>query len=164
MDYLMRKYALLATLVLTGCTTSPQDCDLHAQDPSFITKLSCATSGGYRQQVDQKEQQVRLSQYQNESARQQQDYTQNRQQTLNQKLADEQARLNAVRSDLSQTLAKLKSSKIQSRERQQEIAKLQELQRQSQTATSASEISAIEKKVAEAKHKIKVLEEANTLR
>lgn len=164
MDYLIRKYALLAALVLTGCTTSPQDCDLHAQDPSFITKLSCATSGGYRQQVDQKEQQVRLSQYQNESARQQQDYTQNRQQTLNQKLADEQARLNAVRSDLSQTLAKLKSSKIQSRERQQEIAKLQELQRQSQTATSASEISAIEKKVAEAKHKIKVLEEANTLR
>ena len=127
----MRKYALLAALVLTGCTTSPQDCDLHAQDPSFITKLSCATSGGYRQPVDQKEQQVRLSQYQNESA---------------------------------QTLAKLKSSKIQSRERQQEIAKLQELQRQSQTATSASEISAIEKKVAEAKHKIKVLEEANTLR
>ena len=121
----MRKYALLAALVLTGCTTSPQDCDLHAQDPSFITKLSCATSGGYRQQVDQKEQQVRLSQYQNESARQQQDYTQNRQQTLNQKLADEQARLNAVRSDLSQTLAKLKSSKIQSRERQQEIAKAQ---------------------------------------
>lgn len=164
MVYLMRKYALLAALVLTGCTTSPQDCDLHAQDPSFITKLSCATSGGYRQQVDQKEQQVRLSQYQNESAKQQQDYTQNRQQTLNQKLADEQARLNAVRSDLSQTLAKLKSSKIQSRERQQEIAKLQELQRQSQTATSASEISAIEKKVAEAKHKIKVLEEANTLR
>ena len=160
----MRKYALLAALVLTGCTTSPQDCDLHAQDPSFITKLSCATSGGYRQQVDQKEQQVRLSQYQNESAKQQQDYTQNRQQILNQKLADEQARLNAVRSDLSQTLAKLKSSKIQSRERQQEIAKLQELQRQSQTATSASEISAIEKKVAEAKHKIKVLEEANTLR
>lgn len=160
----MRKYALLAALVLTGCTTSPLDCDLHAQDPSFITKLSCATSGGYRQQVDQKEQQVRLSQYQNESAKQQQDYTQNRQQTLNQKLADEQARLNAVRSDLSQTLAKLKSSKIQSRERQQEIAKLQELQRQSQTATSASEISAIEKKVAEAKHKIKVLEEANTLR
>ena len=118
----MRKYALLAALVLTGCTTSPQDCDLHAQDPSFITKLSCATSGGYRQQVDQKEQQVRLSQYQNESAKQQQDYTQNRQQTLNQKLADEQARLNAVSSDLSQTLAKLKSSKIQSRERQQETA------------------------------------------
>lgn len=160
----MRKYAILAVLVLTGCTTSPQDCDLHAQDPGFITKLSCATSGGYRQQVDQKEQQVRLSQYQNESAKQQQVYTQNRQQTLNQKLANEQERLNAVRSDLSQTLAKLKSSKIKSRERQQEIAHLQDLQQQSQNASSASEITAIEKKVAEAKQKIKILEEANTLR
>ncbi|HGK7506884.1 hypothetical protein [Kluyvera cryocrescens] len=160
----MRKYLILASLALTGCTTSPQDCDLHAQDPSFITKLSCATSGGYRQQVNQKEQQVRLSQYENESAKQQQSYTQNRQQNVNQKLADEQARLNAVRSDLSQTLAQLKSSKIKSTERQQEIKRLQELQRQSQTATSSSEITAIEKKVAEAKQKIKILEEANTLR
>ncbi|HGY1812374.1 hypothetical protein VC180_09935 [Citrobacter braakii] len=164
MDYLMRKYLLLAAIVLTGCTTSPQDCDLHAQDPSFITKLSCATSGGYRQQVDQKEQQVRLSQYENESAKQQQAYTQNRQQNVNQKLADEQARLNTVRSDLSQTLAQLKSSKIKSSERQKEIQQLQDLQRQSQHASGASEIAAIEKKVAEAKQKIKVLEEANTLR
>ena len=160
----MRKYLILASLALTGCTASPQDCDLHAQDPSFITKLSCATSGGYRQQVNQKEQQVRLSQYENESAKQQQAYTQNRQQNVNQKLADEHARLNAVRSELSQTLAQLKSSKIKSTERQQEIKRLQELQRQSQTATSSSEITAIEKKVAEAKQKIKILEEANTLR
>lgn len=164
MDNLMRKYILLTSIVLTGCVTSPQECDLHAQDPSFITKLSCATSGGYRQQVDQKEQQVRLSQYENESAKQQQAYTQNRQQNVNQKLADEQARLNAVRSDLSQTLAQLKSSKIKSSERQKEIQQLQDLQRQSQRASDASEIAAIEKKVAEAKQKIKVLEEANTLR
>jgi len=164
MDNLMRKYILLTSIVLTGCVTSPQDCDLHAQDPSFITKLSCATSGGYRQQVDQKEQQVRLSRYENESAKQQQAYTQNRQQNVNQKLADEQARLNAVRSDLSQTLAQLKSSKIKSSERQKEIQQLQDLQRQSQHASGASEIAAIEKKVAEAKQKIKVLEEANTLR
>lgn len=160
----MRKYLLLASLVLTGCATSPQDCDLHAQDPSFITKLSCATSGGYRQQVDQKEQQVRLSQYENESAKQQQAYTQNRQQNVNKTLADEQARLDAVRSDLSQTLAQLKSSKLKSSESQKEIRQLQDLQRQSPHASSASEIAEIEKKVAEAKQKIKILEEANTLR
>lgn len=160
----MRKYVLLASVVLTGCATSPQDCDLHTQDPSFITKLSCATSGGYRQQVDQKEQQVRLSQYQNESVKQQQAYTQNRQQNVNQQVADEQARLNAVRSDLSQTLSQLKSSKIKSSERQREITQLQALQRQSQHASSASEIAEIEKKVAQARQRIKVLEEANTLR
>ncbi|WP_231292184.1 hypothetical protein [Edwardsiella ictaluri] len=143
---------------------SAHDCDLHAQDPSFITKLGCATSGGYRQQVVQKEQQVRLSQYENESAKQQQAYTQNRQQNLNKKLADEQARLSAVRSDLSRTLVLLKSSKIQSRERQQAILKLQDLQQQSQGASSAADITAIEKKVAQAKQKIQILEEANTLR
>ncbi|WP_333849802.1 hypothetical protein [Leclercia sp.] len=160
----MRKYLLLSVIVLTGCATSPQDCDLHTQDPSFITKLSCATSGGYRQQVDQKEQQVRLSQYKNESAKQQQAYAQNREQNVNQQVADEQARLNAVRSDLSQTLTQLKSSKITSTEQQREIKQLQDLQRQSQHASSANEIAEIEKKVAEAKRKIKVLEEANTLR
>lgn len=164
MGYLMRKYVLLAAIVLTGCATSPQNCDLHEQDPSFMTKLSCATSGGYRQQVEQKEQQVRLSQYENESAKQQQAYTQNRQQDVNKKLENEQARLDAVRSDLSHTLTQLKASKIKSSERQQEIARLQDLQRQSQHATSASEINAIEKKVAQAKQKVKELEEANTLR
>lgn len=159
----MRKFVLLASIVLTGCATSPQDCDLHAQDPSFITKLSCATSGGYRQQVDQQEQQVRLSQYKNESAKQQQAYTQNRQQNVNQQVTDEKARLNAARTDLSQTLAQLKTSKIKSSERQQEITRLQDLQRQSQRANSASEISEIEKKIAQARQRIKVLEEANTL-
>jgi len=163
MDNLMRKFVLLASIVLTGCATSPQDCDLHAQDPSFITKLSCATSGGYRQQVDQQEQQVRLSQYKNESAKQQQAYTQNRQQNVNQQVTDEKARLNAARTDLSQTLAQLKTSKIKSSERQQEITRLQDLQRQSQRANSASEISEIEKKIAQARQRIKVLEEANTI-
>jgi len=163
MDNLMRKFVLLASIVLTGCATSPQDCDLHAQDPSFITKLSCATSGGYRQQVDQQEQQVRLSQYKNESAKQQQAYTQNRQQNVNQQVTDEKARLNAARTDLSQTLTQLKTSKIKSSERQQEITRLQDLQRQSQRANSASEISEIEKKIAQARQRIKVLEEANTI-
>lgn len=158
----MRKFELLALLVLTGCATSPQDCDLHAQDPSFMTKLSCVTSGSYRQQVDQKEQQVQLSQYENESAKQQQEYTQNRQQDLNQKLTDEQTRLNAVQSDLSQTLTQVKSSKLESSERQKEIQSLQELKKQSLQASSASEIAELEKKVADAKQHIKVLEEANT--
>ena len=163
MGYSMRKYLLLAAIVLTGCTTSPQDCDLHAQDPSFLTKLSCATSGGYRQQVAQKEQQVRLSQYQNESAKQQQTYTQNRQQDLDKKLAEERARLNKVQSDLSQTLAQVKSSKLKNSEREKEIQRLQDLQKQSQKARSASEITEIEKKVVDAKQHIKVLEEANTV-
>ncbi|WP_252317453.1 MULTISPECIES: hypothetical protein [Symbiopectobacterium] len=79
----MRKYALLASMLLAGCATTPQDCDLHAQDPSFITKLNCATSGGYRQKIDQQEQQVLRSQKENELAKQELASTQDKQKASN---------------------------------------------------------------------------------
>ena len=159
----MKKYALLASLLLAGCTTSPQDCDLHAQDPSFITKLSCTTSGGYRQKVDEQEHQVLQSQRDNKIAQQDLTETQRREQASSQKLADEQARLTTAQSDLAQTLKKLQSSKVNNKQRQQEIKQLQELQRQSQQASSASEIAIIEKKIAEAKKTAAALEQANAL-
>jgi len=80
----MRKYVLLASVLLTGCATSPQDCDLQAQDPSFLTKLSCTTSGGYRQKVSEEEQKVQLSQWENQRAKQDLANTQNRQQGTDQ--------------------------------------------------------------------------------
>ncbi|OVZ90178.1 hypothetical protein [Yersinia alsatica] len=159
----MKKYALLASLLLAGCTTSSQDCDLHAQDPSFITKLSCTTSGGYRQKVDEQEHQVLQSQRDNKIAQQDLTETQRREQASSQKLADEQARLTTAQSDLAQTLKKLQSSKVNNKQRQQEIKQLQELQRQSQQASSASEIAIIEKKIAEAKKTAAALEQANAL-
>lgn len=159
----MRKYVLLASLLLAGCATSPQDCDLHAQDPSFMTKLSCTTSGGYRQKVDAQERQVLQSQRDNKIAQQDLADTQNREQASGQKLADEQARLTAAQSDLVQTIKKLQSSKVNNKQRQQEIKQLQELQRQSQQANSASEIATVEKRIAEAKKRIATLEQANTL-
>jgi superfamily I DNA and RNA helicase len=163
MSHFMKKYVLLTSLLLAGCATSPQDCDLHAQDPSFITKLSCTTSGGYRQKVDEQEHQVLQSERNNKIAQQDLVDTQKREQDSSQKLTDEQARLTAAQSDLAQTLKKLQSSKASNEQRLQEITKLQALQRQSQQASSASEITAIEKKIAEAKKRVAVLEQANTL-
>ncbi|MCU1795229.1 hypothetical protein CUU52_19855 [Pectobacterium polaris] len=158
----MRKYILLSALLLTGCATSPQDCDLHAQDPSFITKLNCATSGGYRQKVDEQERQVRQNQRDNKIAQQDLADTKKREHASSQKLADEQTRLTAVKSDLAQTLKKLQSSKENNKQRQQEIKQLQALQHQAQQASSASEIATIEKKIAEAKKRVEALEQANT--
>lgn len=163
MGYFMRKYVLLASLLLAGCATSPEDCDLHAQDPGFITKLSCVTSGGYRQKVDDQERQVRQSQRDNNIARQDLADTQTREQASAQKLADEKARLTAAQSDLAQTLKKLRSGKANNQQRQQEIKQLQALQQQAQQASSASEITAIEAKIAEAKKRVAALEQANAL-
>ncbi|MDA5483152.1 hypothetical protein PGS49_21275 [Yersinia intermedia] len=159
----MRKYVLLASLLLAGCATSPQDCDLHAQDPSFMTKLSCTTSGRYRQKVDAQERQILQSQRDNKIAQQDLADTQKREQASNQKLADEQTRLTAAQSDLVQTIKKLQSSKVNNKQRQHEIKQLLELQRQSQQANSASEIAVIEKKIAESKKRVAALEQANTL-
>lgn len=159
----MRKYLIFASMLLAGCTTSPQDCDLHAQDPSFITKLSCATSGGYRQNVDAQEQQVLQSQRAEKIATQDLANIQSREQASSQKLANEQVKLTALRTDLDKTLNRLQSSKVKNKQSQQEIKKLKDLQQQAQQATSASEITAIERKIAEAKKRINALEQANTL-
>ncbi|WP_333715429.1 hypothetical protein [Pantoea eucrina] len=159
----MRKFLLLAPLILAGCATSPQECDLHAQNPSFITKLSCTTSGGYRQKVDDQERQVLQSQRENKIAQQNLTDTHIRVQASSQKLADEQARFKAAQSDLAQTLKKLKSGKVINQQRQQEIKRLEQLRKESQQATSASEVAVMEKKIAEAKDRIAVLEQANAL-
>ena len=163
MDALMRKCLLLAPLILAGCATSPQECDLHAQNPSFITKLSCTTSGGYRQKVDDQERQVLQSQRENKIAQQNLADTNLRVQASSQKLADEKARLEAAQSDLAQTLKKLKSGKAINQQRQHEIQRLEQLWKESQKATSASEVAVMEKKIAEAKDRIAVLEQANAL-
>ncbi|WP_237680798.1 hypothetical protein [[Erwinia] mediterraneensis] len=163
MGYFMRKYVLLTSVLLAGCATSPHDCDLHAQDPGFITKLSCATSGGYRQKIDEQERQILQSRRDNKIAQQDLADTQKREQASRKKLADEQARLTAAQSDLAQTLKKLRSGKVNNQQRQQEIQQLQALQRQSRQAGNASEIAAIEKKIAEAKKRVAALEQANAL-
>ncbi|WP_437609545.1 hypothetical protein [Erwinia sp. V71] len=160
----MRKYALLGSMLLVGCATTPQDCNLQEQDPGFLTKLSCTTSGAYRQEVDNQERQVLQSQRENKLAKQDLANTQDRQQASSQKLADEQARLTSARTDLAQTLNRLQSGKVKNKQRQQEIKHLQELQQQAQHASSDNEITALERKIAEARKKVDALEQANTLR
>ncbi|WP_312215276.1 hypothetical protein [Pantoea vagans] len=157
----MKFYALVTTLLLAGCVTTPQDCNLHEQDPSFLTKLSCATSGGYRQKVDDQERQILQSQRDNRIAQQNLADTQAREQASSQKLEDEKSRLAAARSDLTQTLKKLKSVKSTNLQRQQEIRQLEALQRQSLQANSASDVAGLEAKIAAAKKRVATLENAN---
>lgn len=159
----MKRYLLITLLLLSGCATSPQECDLHAQDPSFLTKLSCTTSGGYRQRVNEQEQQVLHTQQENELAKQELANTQGRQQASSQQLVTEQAKLSAVQSDLARTLKQLNSRKLKNKQSLQEVKHLQSLQQQLQRASSDSEIAAIQRKVDEAKKKVEALEKANTL-
>lgn len=57
--------ALIAAVGLAGCATTAQQCNPHDREASLITKLSCDSSGGYRQVIDQREQDVVLAQQEN---------------------------------------------------------------------------------------------------
>lgn len=82
-------------MLLAGCATTPEQCDPYNQDASLVTKLSCDTSGAYRTQVEQREQNVRLDQEENALFRQ--------------VYADIRAHQRAVRADLNVQREKQKS-------------------------------------------------------
>ena len=46
---------LAAILALAGCATPPGSCDAGNRDSSMLTKMNCDYSGGYSDQVKQKE-------------------------------------------------------------------------------------------------------------
>lgn len=57
--------ALIATVALAGCATTPQQCNPHDRQASLLTKMSCDSSGAYREVVVQREQDVVLAQQEN---------------------------------------------------------------------------------------------------
>ncbi len=62
MRLFIRWTPLVASLLLAGCATTMSQCDPSDKDSGFLTKLSCDTSGAYRQHVDQREQALLSSQ------------------------------------------------------------------------------------------------------
>lgn len=64
---MMNKIILMgiSMVLLAGCATTPEQCDPHNRDASLVAKFSCDTSGAYRSQIVQHEQQVRLDQEEN---------------------------------------------------------------------------------------------------
>ncbi|NYT71525.1 hypothetical protein HZU72_03685 [Halomonas sp. QX-2] len=91
---MMNKTVLIASsmILLAGCATSPEQCDPYNRDASLVAKFSCDTSGAYRAQVEQREQQVRLDQEENALFRQ--------------VYADIKAQQNATRQDMNVQLEK----------------------------------------------------------
>lgn len=53
--------SLASLAVLAGCATAPGSCDPRDRDAGFLTKINCDASGGYRQTIDQREQNIAKS-------------------------------------------------------------------------------------------------------
>ncbi|QGX92029.1 hypothetical protein EFZ10_10550 [Tatumella sp. TA1] len=159
----MKKTFVMLSLLVAGCSTSPQNCDVNEKDPSFLTKLTCVSSGGYRANIDKQEQQVIASQRENALAKQNLTTTTQQANQSRQQLTDEKTRLSAVRNDLSATLNQLHRQKTKSKASRQAIAELQQLQKQANSGDmSSAEVTALQKKITDAKQKVSALQQANT--
>lgn len=65
MRVFLRWTPLAASLLLAGCATTTSQCDPSDADAGFFTKISCDTSGAYRQHIDEREQSLLSSQQAN---------------------------------------------------------------------------------------------------
>ncbi|MHC8329689.1 hypothetical protein ACYZT8_28935 [Pseudomonas sp. LB3P93] len=155
----LRQLAILtAVLALSGCATKPGECDATNRDSSMLTKMNCDYSGGYSDQVKQKELALSESRQQNAMFRQVYENIQAQQLSTKTDLASQQKAQAALNQSLGQLLTSLKARRGNESQVQKQIAGLEQQLKASQAAPMAKstpatlaakkeELKALQKKV-----------------
>jgi septal ring factor EnvC (AmiA/AmiB activator) len=149
---------LTAVLALSGCATKPGECDATNRDSSMLTKMNCDYSGGYSDQVKQKELALSESRQQNAMFRKVYENIQAQQLSTKTDLASQQKAQAALNQSLGQLLASLKARHGNESQVKKQIAGLEQQLKASQAtpATKATpatlkakqeELKALQKKV-----------------
>jgi len=106
----LRQLAVLtAVLALSGCATKPGECDATNRDSSMLAKMNCDYSGGYTDQVKQKELALTASREQNAMFRQVYENIQAQQLSTKTDLASQQKSQAALNQSLGKLLSSLKA-------------------------------------------------------
>ncbi|MBK5549351.1 hypothetical protein JFU49_03495 [Pseudomonas sp. TH03] len=131
----LRQLAVLtAALVLSGCATKPGECDATNRDSSMLTKMNCDYSGGYSDQVKQKELALTESRQQNAMFHLVYENIQAQQLSTRTDLASQQKSQAALNQSLGQLLTSLKARRGNESQVQQQIAGLEQQLQASQAA------------------------------
>jgi len=148
---------LAAILALAGCATPPGSCDATNRDSSMLTKMNCDYSGGYSDQVKQKEAALSASRDENAMFRQVYENIAAQQTNTRLDLASQQQAQAQLNQSLGQLLASLKKRRANEGQVQQQIAGLEQQLKANQapaaTATPAQlaakqeQLKALQKKV-----------------
>lgn len=148
---------LAAILALAGCATPPGSCDATNRDSSMLTKMNCDYSGGYSDQVKQKEAALSASREENAMFRQVYENIAAQQTNTRLDLASQQQAQAQLNQSLGQLLASLKKRRASEGQVQQQIAGLEQQLKANQapaaTATPAQlaakqeQLKALQKKV-----------------
>jgi chromosome segregation ATPase len=131
----LRQLAILtAVLALSGCATKPGECDATNRDSSMLTKMNCDYSGGYSDQVKQKELALAASRQENAMFRQVYENIQAQQLSTRTDLASQQKSQAALNQSLGQLLSSLKSRHGNESQIQKQIAGLEQQLQATQVA------------------------------
>lgn len=128
---------ITAVLALSGCATTPGECDATNRDSSMLTKMNCDYSGGYSDQVKQKEVALSESRKQNAMFRQVYENIQAQQLSTKADLASQQKSQAALNQSLTQLLNSLKARRGNEAQVQKQIADLEKQLKATQVAPTA---------------------------
>ncbi|MFJ2688695.1 hypothetical protein [Pseudomonas sp. NPDC087336] len=128
---------ITAILALSGCATTPGECDATNRDSSMLTKMNCDYSGGYSDQVKQKELALSESRKQNAMFRQVYENIQAQQLSTKTDLASQQKSQAALNQSLTQLLNSLKARRGNEAQVQKQIADLEKQLKATQVAPTA---------------------------
>jgi chromosome segregation ATPase len=128
---------ITAVLALSGCATQPGECDATNRDSSMLTKMNCDYSGGYSDQVKQKEEALSESRKQNAMFRQVYENIQAQQLSTKADLASQQKSQAALNQSLTQLLNSLKARRGNEAQVQKQIADLEKQLKATQVAPTA---------------------------
>lgn len=130
----------LAGLLLAGCATAPQNCNVHAKDESLLTKLGCADAD--RQTVQTAANELELARAENQAFRKAYEDLETEKAAVGKSLQERQKAHQQAQASLSAMLSKVKARRGNKADVQAQIAEL-EKQLQAQNSLPASNTSAV---------------------
>ncbi|EZI24307.1 MULTISPECIES: hypothetical protein [Pseudomonas] len=113
-------------LLLGGCATQPGSCDSNNTEASLITKMNCDHSGGYSDQIKQREQALVDARNENAAFRDVYAALQSQQQATGKSLAEQQKQQAALDTSMGKLLSQLKTRHANKAQVQQQISDLEQ--------------------------------------
>ena len=135
---------LVPALVLTACTSTPEECD-PTRDPGFFNKIGCVFSGSYSQRVEQKKVEIeQLRQEQKEMLATYQELEANRSKMINDK-AERKRQLDKLDANIAKVRSNLAKKNALTKEYQQKLDKIQQASKNARNLDDAGSLERAEK-------------------
>ncbi|MBP1126812.1 MULTISPECIES: hypothetical protein [Pseudomonas] len=149
-------FGLAAILALAGCATPPGSCDAGNRDSSMLTKMNCDYSGGYSDQVKQKEAALTASREENAMFHQVYENIAAQQANTRRDLATQQQSQAQLNQSLAQLLGTLKKRRANQGDVQKQVASLEQQLKANQAQASGG--SATPQQLAAKQEQLKTLQ------